>query len=203
MLLLSPGCRGVSGVLRDGCVGTAVTAVLCSGQGPCPRLALPCWPVWRPWLPSAVSAGARAGPREPGWFGSRVAPLSSSRNLHLTNRVQAPGGCAPGSPRSGAPRRRPGGRLPTVTPAAVCAVLFLSLPLGVVFCECLRGQLVRLVGRVQKPARALSSGVFGVLAPLRMSSCLHLRAVSFTPAVWLYCTALRKGFEMLASVSCI
>ena len=70
MLLLSPRCRGVSGVLRDGCVGTAVTAVLCSGQGRCPRLALPCWPVWRPWLPSAVSAGARAGPREPGWFGS-------------------------------------------------------------------------------------------------------------------------------------
>ena len=30
-------CRMVSGVLRDGCLGTAVTAVLCSGKGPCPR----------------------------------------------------------------------------------------------------------------------------------------------------------------------
>ena len=39
VLPLPPGaaCRMVSGVLRDGCVGTAVTAILCSGQGPCPR----------------------------------------------------------------------------------------------------------------------------------------------------------------------
>ena len=128
VLPLPPRCCGVSGVLRDGCMGAAVTAVLCSGQGSCPGVALPCWPVWRPWLPSAVSAGARAAlelgiaPVSWGGLDHRVAVLSSSRNLHLTNRVEAPGGCAPGSPRSGAPSRRPGGRLPTVMPAAVCAV---------------------------------------------------------------------------------
>lgn len=33
-------CRGVSRVLRDSCVGTAVTAVLCSGRGSCPGVAL-------------------------------------------------------------------------------------------------------------------------------------------------------------------
>ena len=36
-LTLGTACRMVSGVLRDGCVGTVMMAVLCSGQGPCPR----------------------------------------------------------------------------------------------------------------------------------------------------------------------
>lgn len=50
MLPLPPGaaCRMVSGVLQDGCVGTMVTAVLCSGQGPCPGVAVLCWIVWCP-----------------------------------------------------------------------------------------------------------------------------------------------------------
>lgn len=53
-------CRMVSGVLQDGCVGTMVTAVLCSGQGPAQAWLCCVGSCGAHDLPSALSAGAPA-----------------------------------------------------------------------------------------------------------------------------------------------
>lgn len=197
-------CRGVSGVLRDGSVGTAVTAVWCSGP---PGVALPCWLVRRPWPPSAVSAGARAAlelgiiPVSWGGLDRPVAELSSSRNLHLANRVEAWGVCSwvpvlrcslPSAWRSA--WRSPAHSDTSGLRSFLC--LLVSFPVTV------------SVSRDSSCARWAACRSLLELCLRWFLECWC--AVSFedvflsspkgglffTRAVRLYCTALRKGFEI-------